>query len=75
MKSRQTKTIYHNEYIDFAQINSNVKDKKWVKVTIAIVGDAIMWGIRKELLKTDKHDVKVKFFRSETNEEMEDNLS
>ena len=51
------------------------KIKKWGKVTIAIVGDAIMWGIRKELLKTDKHDVKVKFFRSETNEEMEDNLS
>ena len=73
MKSRQTKTIYHNECIDFAQINSNVKDKKWVKVTIAIVGDAIMWGIREERLKTVKQDVK--FFRSKTNEEMEDNIS
>ena len=43
------------------------------KVTIATVGDAIMWGIREELLKTVKQDVK--FFRSETNEEMEDNIS
>ena len=33
-----------------------------------------MPGIRGELLKTDKHNVKVRFFRSGTIEEMEDNI-
>ena len=33
-----------------------------------------MPGIREELLKTDKHNVKVRFFRSGTIEEMEDNI-
>ena len=33
-----------------------------------------MPGIREELLKTDKHNVKVRFFRSGTIEEMEDDI-
>ena len=45
------KTIYHNECIDSAQINRKVKDKKWVKGTIAIVGEAIMSGIRENFSK------------------------
>ena len=31
-------------------------------------------GIRQELLKTDKHNVKVRFFTGETIEDMEDNI-
>ena len=33
-----------------------------------------MSGIREELLKTDKHNVKVSFFRGGTIEDMEDNI-
>ena len=33
-----------------------------------------MPGIREKLLKTDKHNVKVRFFRSGTIEEMEDDI-
>ena len=33
-----------------------------------------MSGIREELLKTDKHNVKVRFFRGGTIEDMEDNI-
>ena len=33
-----------------------------------------MSGIREELLKTDKHNVKVSFFRGGTIENMEDNI-
>ena len=63
-----------NEYINSAQINSKATDVKWPKGTVAIVGDSIMSGIREELLKTDKHNVKVKFFRGGTIEDMEDNI-
>ena len=59
---RQTKLIYHkeiNKYINSAKINSKVTDVKWPKGTVAIVGDSII----RELLKTDKHNVKVRFFR------------
>ena len=63
-----------NECINSAKINSKVTDKKWPKGTAAIVGDSIMSGIREELVKTDKHDVK-RFFRCGTNEDMEDNIN
>ena len=63
-----------NECINSAQINSKVTDVKWPKGTVAIVGDSIMSGIREELLKTDKHNVKVRFFRGGTIEDMEDNI-
>ena len=63
-----------NEYINSAQINSKAVDVKWPKGTVAIVGDSIMSGIREELLKTDKHNVKVRFFRGGTIEDMEDNI-
>ena len=33
-----------------------------------------MWGIRQELLKADKHNVKVRSFRGGTIEDMEDNI-
>ena len=62
-----------NEYINSAQINSKATDVKWPKGTVAIVGDSIMSGIREELLKTDKHNVKVRFFRGGTIEDMKDN--
>ena len=48
-----------NKYINSAQINSKVTDAEWPKGTVAIVGDSII----RELLKTDKHNVKVRFFR------------
>ena len=63
-----------NEYINSAQINSKAVYVKWLKGTVAIVGDSIMSGIREELLKTDKHNVKVRFFRGGTIEDMEDNI-
>ena len=63
-----------NEYINSAQINSKVTDVKWPKGTAAIVGDSKMSGIREELIKTDKHNVKVRFFRGETIEHMENNI-
>ena len=63
-----------NECINSDQINSKVTDKKWSKGTAAIVGHSIMSGIREELLKRDKHDVK-SFFRCGTNEDMEDNIN
>ena len=34
-----------------------------------------MSGIREELFKTDKHNVKVSFFRGGTIEDMEDNIT
>ena len=52
-----------NECVNSAQINSKVTDIKWSKRTVAIVGDSVMSGIREEFLKTDKHNVKVRFFR------------
>ena len=49
-----------NEYVNSAHINSKVTDVKWPKGTVfAIVGDSIIT----ELLKTDKHNVKVRLFR------------
>ena len=51
-----------NECINSAQINRKVTGVKWPKGNVAIVGDSIMSGIREELLKTDKHNVKVKVF-------------
>ena len=63
-----------NKYINSAQINSKATDVKWPKRTVVIVGDSIMSGIREELLKTDKHNVKAKFFRGGTIEGMEDNI-
>ena len=70
--------IYHKEKnqtncIHCAQNSSKVTDVKWSKGTVAIVSDSVMQGIREELLKTDKHDVKVRFFRGGTIEDMEDN--
>ena len=62
-----------NECINSVQINSKATDVKWPKGTVAIVGDLIMSGIRVELLKTDKHNVKVRFFRGGTIEDMKDN--
>ena len=58
-----------NKCINSTQINRNVTDAKWPEGTVAIVGDSIMSGIRVELLKADKHNVKVRFFR-----DMEDNI-
>ena len=52
-----------NKCVNSAQINSKVTDIKWPKRTVAIVGDSVMSGIREEFLKTDKHNVKVRFFR------------
>ena len=63
-----------NKCINSAQINSKITDVKWPTGTVAIVGDSIMLGIREELLKTDKHSVKVRFFRGGTIEDMEDNI-
>ena len=63
-----------NECINSVQINSKVTDVKWPKGTVAIVGDSIMSEIKEELLKTDKHNVKVRFFRGGTIEDMEDNI-
>ena len=63
-----------NEYINSAQINSKATDVKWPRGTVAIVGDSIMSGIREEFLKTDKHNVKVRFFSGGTIEDMEDNI-
>ena len=62
-----------NEVINSSQINSKVTDVKWPKGTVAIVGDSMMSGII-ELLKTDKHDVKVRFSRGGTTKNMEDNI-
>ena len=50
-----------NECINSTLINSKVTDVKWPKGTVAIVGDSIISGIRQELLKTDKHNVKVRW--------------
>ena len=63
-----------SEYIKSAQINRKVTDAKWPKGTVAIKGVSIMSAIREELLKTDKHDVKVRFFRGKTFEDMEDSI-
>ena len=52
-----------NACMDFSQINSKVTDVKWPMGTVAIVVDSIMSGIREKLLKTDKHNVKVSFFK------------
>ena len=60
-----------NECVNSAQINSKVTDIKCPKRTVAIVGDSVMSGIREEFLKTDKHNVKVRFFRGGTIEEMD----
>ena len=62
------------ECINSAQINRKVTDIKWPKGTVAIAGDSVMSGIREELLKTDKHNVKVRFFRGGTIEDMDDNI-
>ena len=61
-----------NEHINSAQINSKLTDVKWPKETVTIVGDSIMSGIREELLKTDKHNAKKRFFKGGTIEDMED---
>ena len=50
------------EFINSIQINSKVADVKWPKGTAAIVGDFIRSGIREKPLKTDKYNVKVRFF-------------
>ena len=42
--------------------------------TVTIVGDSIMSGVREELLKTDKHKVKVRFFRGETIKDIGDSI-
>ena len=63
-----------NQCINSAQINSKVTDVKWPKGCVSIVDDSIMSGRREELLKTDKHNVKVRFFRGGTIEDMEDNI-
>ena len=60
--------------INLAQINSQVTDVKWPKGTVVIVGDSIMSRMREEFLKTDKHNVKVRFFIGGTIEDMEDNV-
>ena len=39
---------------------------------VAIVVDSIMLAIREELLKTDKHNVKVRFYRGGTIEDVKD---
>ena len=66
--------LSQRKYINSAQINNKVTDVKWLKETVAIVGDSIMSEIREELLKTDKHNVKVRSFRGGTIEDMEDNI-
>ena len=58
-----------NECINSAQINSKVTDVKWPKGAVAIVGDSTISGIREELLKTDKNNVKIRFFRGGTIED------
>ena len=63
-----------NQCNNSAQINSKVTDVKWPKGCVAIVDDSIMSGIKEELLKTDKHNLKVRFFRCGTIEDMEDNI-
>ena len=63
-----------NEHRNFAQIISKVTDVKWPKGTVAIVVDSIMSGRKEELLKTDKHNVKVRFYRGGTIEDMKDNI-
>ena len=63
-----------NEHRNFAQIISKVTDVKWPKGTVAIVVDSIMSGRKEELLKTDKHNVKVRLFRGGTIEDMKDNI-
>ena len=63
-----------NKCINSAQINSKATNVKWPKGTVVIVGDSVMSGIREELFKTDKHNVKAKFFRGGTIEDMEDNI-
>ena len=55
-----------------AQTDSKVTYIKWSRGTVGIVGDSIMSGMRKELLKTDKHTVR--FFRGGTIEYMEVNI-
>ena len=79
MNSRQTKFIYHKEKthtnVSVPPKISDVADIKQLKGTVAIVGDSIMLGIREELLKTDKHNVKSKnVFRGGTIEDIEDNI-
>ena len=59
----------------FRPIHSKVTDVKWSKRTIAIVGDLIMSGKREELLKTDKHNVKLRLFRGWTTEDNEENIN
>ena len=63
-----------NKCINSAQINSKVTGVKWLKGTVAIVGVSIILGIREELLKTDKQNVKVTFFRGGTIEDMGDDM-
>ena len=63
-----------NEYINSAQINSKVTDVKWPKGAVAIVGDSTISGIREELLKTYKNNVKIRFFRGGIIEGIEDNI-
>ena len=63
-----------NECINSAQINSKVTDVKWPKGAVAIVGDSTISGIREELLKTYKNNVKIRFFRGGIIEGIEDNI-
>ena len=63
-----------NECINSVQINSKVTDVKWPKGTVAILGNSTISEIREELLKTDKHNVKVRFLRGGNIEDMEDNV-
>ena len=68
-----------NERINSTQINRKectlqLTDVKWPEGTAAIVGDSIVSGIIEELLKKNKHNVKVRFFRGGTIEDMEDNI-
>ena len=63
-----------NECINSAQINSKVTDVKWPKGAVAIVGDSTISGIREELLKTYKNNVKIRFFRGGIIEGIEGNI-
>ena len=63
-----------NECINSVQINSKVTDVKWPKGTVAILGNSIISEIREELLRTDKHNVKLRFLRGGNIEDMEDNV-
>ena len=63
-----------NECINSAQINSKVTDVKWPKGAVAIVSDSTISGIREELLKTYKNNVKIRFFRGGIIEGIEDNI-